>query len=95
MSKWIDFNKLKTPSDRKTDVYQVVTKDGTSLLGTVSWYAPWRCYSFQPNSNCVFEHQCLKDIAAFLDKLMYERKVSKQGGTFILDILKDKANGRT
>ena len=78
MSKWIDFLKLNRPAERKTDVYQVVTKDGNTLLGMVSWYAPWRCYSFQPNSNCVFEHQCLKDIASFLDKLMLERKLEKQ-----------------
>lgn len=78
MSKWIDFQKLNRPADRKTDIYHVVTKDGNSLLGTVTWYAPWRCYSFQPNHNTVFEQQCLKDIASFLDKLMLERKLQKQ-----------------
>lgn len=78
MSKWINFEILKRPTGRKTDVYQVVTKDGKSLLGMVTWYAPWRCYSFQPNSRCTFEHQCLKDIAAFLDRKMMERKIEKQ-----------------
>lgn len=78
MSKWIDFIKLKRPFDRKTDVYQVVTKDGNTLLGIVSWYASWRKYSFMPNSNCVFETQCLKDIVEFIDKLMLERKLNKK-----------------
>ena len=78
MSKWIDFQKLKTPASRKTDVYHVVTKDGNSLLGMISWYPAWRCYSFMPNSNCVFETQCLKDIISFIEKLMLERKLEKQ-----------------
>ena len=78
MSKWINFLKLEKPAERKTDVFHVVTKDDITILGRISWYAPWRCYSFQPNSNCVFEHQCLKAIAAFLDTLMLERKLENQ-----------------
>lgn len=77
MSKWIDFVKLKRPSWRKTDIYQVVTKDGESLLGQISWWAPWRKYTFQPNANCVFETQCLMDIMVFLNTLMEERKNGK------------------
>lgn len=74
MSKWIDFVKLKKPSSRKTDIYQVVTKDGRSLLGMISWWAPWRKYTFQPNANCVFETQCLGDIIQFINDLMQARK---------------------
>lgn len=74
MSKWIEFVKLRKPTGRKTDIYQVVTKGGDSLLGQVSWYAPWRCYAFYPNSNCVFEKQCLQDITSFIVDLMNERK---------------------
>ena len=77
MSKWIDFIKLRRPAGRKTDIYQVITKDGTSLLGQVSWYAAWRCYAFYPNSNCVFEKTCLQDITDFIVNLMNERKNSK------------------
>lgn len=77
MSKWIDFIKMSKISGRKTDIYQVVTKDGLSLLGQISWYAAWRKYTFQPNSNCVFETQCLTDIVIFLNNLMIEHKTQK------------------
>lgn len=83
MSKWIDFNKLKKPTDRKTDIYQVVTKDGNTLLGQISWYGPWRQYAFMPNANTVFERQCLTDIMNFIKKIMDEKKeldnLMKQG----------------
>ena len=79
MSKWIDFIKLQKPEDRKTDIYNIVTKDPNPfVIGTIRWYPAWRCYSFMPNSNCVFETQCLKDITSFLEKLMLGRKLEKQ-----------------
>lgn len=84
-SKWIEFQKLKKPVGRKTDIYHVVTKDGNTLLGMISWYAAWRCYSFSPNSRCVFETQCLKDIVAFIERLMLDRKLQKQKEQFHKD----------
>lgn len=48
------------------------------MLGQVKWYPGFRKYSFFPSSDIVFEQQCLKDIASFLDKLMLERKLEKQ-----------------
>lgn len=78
MSKWIDFQKLKKPAGRKTDIYHVVTKDGNALLGQISWYGPWRQYAFMPNSNTVFERQCMLDIVRFIHRLMAERKEKKE-----------------
>lgn len=78
MAKWLDFRLKPRPTERKTDIYEVWSKDGKSYLGTVSWYAAWRCYAFYPSGrNTVFERTCLRDIAEFLDKLMEERKQSK------------------
>lgn len=79
MAKWLDFRLRPRPVDRKTDIYEVWNKDGKSYLGTVSWYAVWRCYSFFPsgNRNLVFERTCLLDIVDFIDQLMEERKQSK------------------
>lgn len=79
MSKWIDIIKLQKPPERKTDVFNVVTKDPNPfLLGKIQWYPSWRCYSFLPANNCVFETQCLKDITAFIDNLMLQRKIEKK-----------------
>jgi hypothetical protein len=62
----------------KTKVFACLNTEHASLLGLVRWYGPWRRYSFFPEANIVFETQCLKDIASFLDKLMLERKLEKQ-----------------
>ncbi len=74
MSKWIEFVKRDRKPDMKTDIYDIVSKDGISELGKIKWYGPWRKYSFFPNDLCVFEKQCLLDIVAFIDGLMAERK---------------------
>lgn len=76
--KWLEFKLLERPADRKTDIYEVWNKEFGSFLGRVSWYAPWRKYSFFPTGkNLVFESDCLTDIANFLKKLMEDRKSQK------------------
>jgi hypothetical protein len=67
MSKWIEFVNLGVIQGHKTANWRVITKDGRSLLGEVKWFGRWRCYSFFPQPDCVFEKQCLRDIAEFCD----------------------------
>jgi hypothetical protein len=74
--KWIEFTLQHDTG--KTKVYNCYNKEYGSLLGQVKWYAAFRKYSFFPENNIVFETQCLKDIASFLDKLTLERKLDKQ-----------------
>lgn len=76
-SKWIYFKDV-TPSEKKTKVFNVLTKDGDGLLGVVKWFGPWRCYSFYPEANTLYERTCLIDITKFLSSLMLERKLVKQ-----------------
>jgi hypothetical protein len=74
-AKWIVFS--EAPPKPKTRVFEVYTKDLQGHLGIISWYAPWRRYAFDPSANTVYESQCLRDIAAFCDWLMAERKLEK------------------
>lgn len=74
--KWIYFSAVN--STGKTTVYNCYNKESETFLGQVKWYGPFRKYSFFPEANIVFETQCLKDIASFLDQLMLERKLAKQ-----------------
>ena len=82
-SKWVSFYLDAGRKGRKTQVYGVTTKgdkgDGGDYaeLGEVRWYSPWRRYSFFPTNGSLFESQCLRDIAAFCDWLMAERKGGK------------------
>lgn len=78
MSKWIEFMPIENVG-RLTKRFAVVSKDQQSTLGYVQWYGAWRCYAFFPSANCVFEKTCLKDITAFIENIMYERKLEKAG----------------
>lgn len=50
----------------------------TTQLGTVKWFAPWRRYAFEPVANCVFDGDCLREIASFVMLKTQERKVEPE-----------------
>lgn len=66
--KWIWFRLDEVDSQkRKTDIWHVLTTEGNFYLGCVKWFGRWRCYSFFPYSSTVFEKQCMRDIADFIE----------------------------
>ena len=67
MAKWIDFVQL--PSTGKTEIWQVVAKDGNQKLGTIKWFTNWRQYAFFPEPNTVFEKTCMADISEKIQML--------------------------
>lgn len=79
-SKWIKFEKKETKT--KTSVHEVLTKEGDELLGKIKWFPRWRCYSFFPEPNTVFERTCLTDIVKFVEGLMQDRKKIKTFESF-------------
>lgn len=40
------------------------------LIGWVKWFGRFRGYSFYPDGGTVYNNQCLRDIADFIDDLM-------------------------
>lgn len=52
---------------RKTKVWRVVSNEGGIELGQIRWFGRWRGYAFFPHGGMVFEQQCLRDIAAFVE----------------------------
>ena len=44
------------------------------ILGRISWYSQWRCYTFSPAFETIWNKDCLKDIHDFLQQLKNERK---------------------
>lgn len=80
MAKWIEFVAIGTSKSGLTQVWTVHPKDSTSFLGQISWYARWRKYVFAPTpvGTPIFEEQCLRDIAAFIqEKTREHREASK------------------
>ena len=77
-SKYIRFEKIPKDSNRKTDIYKIITKyDKPEILRTIEWFGRWRKYAFFPFPNTVFETICLTDIINFINELMEERKKLK------------------
>ena len=73
-SKWIWFRFDGMSLSGKTKLFSVMTKGDDESLGTIRWYGHWRKYVFYPHVMTIYEQDCLRDIAAFLDELIQERK---------------------
>jgi hypothetical protein len=62
----LTFEHFGSSESGKTDVYRVTN---AVTLGMISWYAPWRKYTFHPAGSTVFDPGCLRDIADFCEHL--------------------------
>lgn len=74
---YIHFESAGESASGKTKLWHVLSNDQACVLGTVAWYAPWRKYAFSAlSSACVFEQDCLRDIADFCERetLTHKRK---------------------
>lgn len=69
---YIDFTHIGKSKSGKTDIY-VVTSDRDDL-GEIKWWAHWRRYVFMPDAETVFEQDCLREIATFIEELTQEHK---------------------
>jgi hypothetical protein len=76
---WIDFKHLGASDSGKTQIWEVVTTvdGGATALGQIRWHGPWRKYAFFAYPNTLFETNCLRDLIAFIDKQMAERKAQR------------------
>jgi len=77
--KWITFRPRGIRHDHDA-WYVMAVKDG-AILGFIEWYPKWRRFVFLPDyrpSVFVFEQDCLRDIANFIEentRLVKARKV--------------------
>jgi len=68
VGKWIYIDFFCYSKSGKTEIYQVMSDRGEHL-GDIKWFAPWRKYAFFPESNTLYEGDCLGDIVRFLESL--------------------------
>jgi hypothetical protein len=69
--KWISFQKDIRKRGAKTDVWHVWSLKDQELgshLGIVSWRSTWRKYAFYPSPQTLFEQDCLRDLAQFIEE---------------------------
>ena len=75
-TKWLRFHLQPQAPNRKTSRWTVYATEGGAVLGTVEWYTAWRQYVFVPESECLFNRTCLRDLAQFCDDAMAQRLVA-------------------
>jgi hypothetical protein len=69
----IEFHMQAPTPGRKTQIWNVLTKDGF-VLGQVKWFSRWRKYCFFANGETVFEQTCLGDLAEFIVLMTHQHK---------------------
>jgi cell wall-associated NlpC family hydrolase len=82
MMKWIKAEPAGTSDSGKTRKWNVVSSASNALLGTIYWWPGWRQYVFEPNgaARIIFEEDCLRDIAAFVEQATKDHKAAKRSG---------------
>lgn len=73
ITEFLNIIEIPARRPRKTKIWIVRTKYGETL-GTVAWFSHWRKYAFSPASNCIFEQDCLRDLAQFMEERTNEHK---------------------
>lgn len=61
----------------KTNRWEVVTLPGSTVIGRITWYGPWRKYCFFPRGETVYEQVCLREIADFCETETATHKARK------------------
>lgn len=50
------------------------------ILGGIKWYPPWRRYAFFPAYPTLYEQDCLREIADFIEAETRKRKEERSRG---------------
>lgn len=61
---------------KKTERWHVCMS-GSGVIGTVGWFGRWRRYAFFPSSGSVYEQDCLRDIAGFIEQKTKQHRAAK------------------
>ena len=73
MSKYLEFVKHTHGIARKTDKWRVESIKTRQVIGLIEWYSPWRRYTLYPVAGTIFDANCLRDIATFMEIEMGKR----------------------
>jgi hypothetical protein len=71
-TKWLEFHLVENKP--KTEVWFVWAKGRKTYLGGIRWHGPWRCYAFFPVHGSLYEQDCLRDLADFVENLMKKKR---------------------
>ena len=65
----------------KTEVWHIYSNNQKeTLLGVIKWYSSWRQYVLEPEPDCIWSWDCLKEVSDFIKCLMDMRKQKGEKG---------------
>lgn len=67
------FIEFRLVSD-KPKIWECCNTKSNDVLGCVDWFVSWRQFVFNPENLTTYSHDCLTDIAHFLQQLNIEEK---------------------
>ena len=71
LTRYMEFRLVKRD---KTEVWQVLSTRRNTVLGWIKWHGAWFRYAFFPESNTIFDAECMSEIIKVLNILMNERR---------------------
>lgn len=74
ITKWVTITWSRESASGKTNIWWVTNKD--IILGEVRWHTRWRKYAFYPESNTIFEEDCMRDIANWCEQATRRHKLT-------------------
>lgn len=76
---YLHFNELNNPGF-KTRIWEVTNNTNDCILGIVRWRASWRKYVYLPVEGTLYDPNCIRDIANFMDEqTRHQKKKYKEG----------------
>lgn len=79
LSRFVQFEQVQPQGrQRKTDVWLVKATQSGLHLGLISWYGPWRRYTFTPHPATLFDAECLGEIGGFCKRETEARKEARK-----------------
>lgn len=65
---------VEAPPAPKTRRVWVVNKHDDTCLGNIGWFGRWRRYAFYPNDGTLFEQDCMRDIANYIEEMTKQHR---------------------
>jgi len=62
---YVRFEESGSSASGKTKIWMIKNSRSDYEIGRIIWHAPWRKYVFEPAKNCIFDANCMNEIAMF------------------------------
>ena len=75
MSEFLEFRLNEESDGKATEVWDVVSKHHGDVLAQIRWYGAWRQYTVHARQATIWNQQCVRDLARFIQERMQEREL--------------------